>query len=208
ATPVLHDVSVDGVPAGKVTAVIGPNAAGKTTLFKCIAGLLRGEGRITLDEQPLTEMRREAVTGLVAYLPQESPSTAARPRFAAVLRARQQGSAWRVRDDDLARVSAILAELAIDHLALRYLTQLSGGQRQLVSIAQALVREPRLLLMDEPTSSLDLQRQLEVLDVVEATAAERGIAAIVALHDLNLAIRYADHFLVMSAGRLSAAGDP
>jgi iron complex transport system ATP-binding protein len=152
-------------------------------------------------------MRHDAVTKLVAYLPQESPSSAALTVFEAVLLARQQGSAWRVRDDDLARVSAILAELAIDHLALRYLNQLSGGQKQLVSIAQALVREPRLLLMDEPTSSLDLQRQLEVLDVVEATAVERGIAAIVALHDLNLAIRYADHFLVMSQGRLYAAGD-
>lgn len=205
--PVLRGVSFGAPPAG-VTALIGPNAAGKSTLFKCIAGLLAGRGKVEVDGRPLAAMDRAEVNRTVAYLPQENPTAAVLTVFEAVLLARQHAGSWRVADDDLTRVAAALEDLGIADLALRYLNELSGGQKQLVSIAQALVRAPRVLLMDEPTSSLDLQRQLEVLGLIRRIARERGVTVVVALHDLNLAARHADRVLVLDGGVLRAAGSP
>jgi iron complex transport system ATP-binding protein len=209
ATPVLEGISIAEIPSGTVTATIGPNAAGKSTLFKCIAGLLKPEGVIRLDGQAIQGGRsRGEYSRLVSYLPQEYPSTAALTVFEAVLLARQHSASWIVADEDLNRVSAVLGRLGLEGLALRYLNELSGGQRQLVAVAQALAREPRVLLLDEPTSSLDLQRQLELLSLVRAIAAERGITVLIALHDLNLAARYADRLLVLYEGRVLAFGPP
>jgi iron complex transport system ATP-binding protein len=206
--PVLHGIDVDDLPPGRVTAAIGPNAAGKSTLFKCIAGLLRPEGGVWLDGRDLRRASRDQLSRLVTYLPQEKPVAAVLTVFEAVLLARQQSASWRVTDEDLSAVSAALADVQISELAPRYLNELSGGQKQLVSIAQALVRSPRVLLMDEPTSNLDLQRQLEVLSLMGRVTAERGLVTLIALHDLQLAARHSDHFLVMSAGTLHAAGPP
>lgn len=208
STPVLKDIQVAGALAGELTAVIGPNAAGKSTFFKCIAGILRGEGRILLDGQEIQQFSREELSRQVTYLPQENTSNAVLTVFEAVLLARQQSSSWRVRDEDLMCVNDALDSLGIGDLALRYLSELSGGQKQMVSIAQALVRNPKVLLLDEPTNNLDLQRQLEVLDVIREVTTERGITTLIALHDLNLAARYADRFIVMSQGSVYASGDP
>jgi iron complex transport system ATP-binding protein len=206
---VLRGIDVDEIPSGVLTATIGPNAAGKSTLFKCIAGLLRPAGTIRFDGEALHGRGRRAEAGrLVSYLPQEYPSTAALTVFEAVLLARQQSASWIVADADLERVAAVLGRLGLEDLSLRYLNELSGGQRQLVAVAQALAREPRVLLLDEPTSSLDLQRQLELLGLLRALAAERGLTVLIALHDLNLAARYADRLLVLHEGRVLAFGEP
>lgn len=206
STPVLQDIRVDGLRPGEVTAVIGPNAAGKTTFFKCLAGILRGTGRILLDGEDIGQYRRDELSRYVTYLPQENASNAVLTVFEAILLARQQSVSWRVSDEDLLVVAEATGALGIEDLSLRYLNELSGGQKQMVSIAQALVRDPKVLLMDEPTNNLDLQRQLEVLDLLRSVTVERGIATLIALHDLNLATRYADHFIVMSEGRVYATG--
>ncbi|MBI4498085.1 MAG: ABC transporter ATP-binding protein [Chloroflexi bacterium] len=202
---VLKGVTMDRAEPGMVTAAIGPNAAGKSTLLKCIAGLLRGRGRVLLDGRDAKTFGKDLIR-YVTYLPQENPVNAVLTVFEAVLLARQHAGSWQVSDDDLNAVSEVLHDLEIDDLALRYLNELSGGQKQMVSIAQALVRNPRVLLMDEPTSSLDLQRQLEVLELMQRVTAERNMTTIIALHDLNLAARYADHFVVMREGAVYAAG--
>jgi iron complex transport system ATP-binding protein len=207
-TAVLRGVSTPSLPVGAITALVGPNAAGKTTLLKCMAGLLRYTGTILLDGQDVTRMRRDELTRRVSYLPQEVPVHAVLTAFEAVLLAKQQGFSWRVREEDLALVERTLAELDITHLAMRYLNELSGGQRQLVSIAQALIRRSEVLLLDEPTSSLDLQRQLEVLALVRRVAGERGVTTVVTLHDLNLAGRFAEHIIVLHDGQVYAAGPP
>lgn len=207
--PVLRNVDLDDLRPGQVTATIGPNAAGKSTLFKCLAGLLRGDGTIRVDGRPLAAFQSQAeYSRLVSYLPQEYPSTAALTVFEAVLLARQQSASWLVADADLARVSTVLAQLGLQELARRYLNELSGGQRQLVAVAQALAREPRVLLLDEPTSSLDLQHQLDLLGLVRTIAQERQMTVLIALHDLNLAARYANRLIVLSGGRVYAAGPP
>lgn len=204
--PILKGVQIDGIGAGEVAAIIGPNAAGKSTLFKCLAGILKGTGNIFYDGRSIEAFRREEITKHVTYLPQEGASTAVLTVFEAILLARQFSVSWRVSDQDLVTVTETMEALEISDLALRYLNELSGGQRQMVSIAQALVREPDVLLMDEPTNSLDLQRQLEVLSIVRRTTKAKGITTLIALHDLNLASRYADQFVVMSNGMVYASG--
>ncbi len=203
---VLDGVTIDGIDPGKITATIGPNAAGKTTLFKCIAGLLKPEGSILLDGRDVRQHSREEITRKVGYLPQESPVNAVLTVFEAVLLARKHSMSWRVSEEDLEAVAQILVNLDVEDLSTRFLNELSGGQKQIVSIAQALVREPHVLLMDEPTSSLDLQRQLEVLELIQQITAQRGIITLISLHDLNLAARYASRFVVMDKGTVYVSG--
>ena len=207
AATVLNGITIGGIEPGRITATIGPNAAGKTTFFKCIAGLLKPEGSIRLDDKDLREYSREEITRKVSYLPQESPVNAVLTVFEAVLLARKHTLSWRVSDEDLRAVAQILMDLDIEELSTRFLNELSGGQKQMVSIAQALVREPNVLLMDEPTSSLDLQRQLEVLDLIHQVTSDRGIITLISLHDLNLAARFAAYFVVMNQGAVYSLGD-
>lgn len=206
--PVLTGITIDALPPGTLTAIVGPNATGKSTLFKCIAGLLTGRGAILLDGQDTRRLKRAELTRQVTYLPQNVFSSAVLTVFEAVLLARQVSATWRVSSTDLDSVGQVLAELGIEHLALRHLNELSGGQRQIVSIAQALIRDPEVLLLDEPTSSLDLHHQLEVLEIVRAATTARGMTTLIALHDLSLAGRYADHFIVLAKGAVYNSGAP
>ena len=207
STPILKGISISNVAPGCITAVIGPNAAGKTTLFKCLAGLLKPRGSIRLDEAELRDLGSANVTRRVGYLPQEGPVNAVLTVFEALLLARKHTMSWRVSDADLAVAGQVLRDLDIEHLSLRYLNELSGGQKQMVSIAQVLARDPQVMLLDEPTSNLDLQRQLEVLDLLRSVTAVRGMITLISLHDLNLAARFADHFVVMTEGKIYASGD-
>ncbi len=207
--PVLDGVDIDEDSSGRITALIGPNAAGKSTLLRCLAGLLRGRGTVHIGDQAVASLHGPERTRLVGYLPQDLPNTAALTVFEAVLVAyRQARPGWRVGHRDVAAVSAVLQRLDLGHLAVRNLTQLSGGQRQLVAVGQALATEPRVLLLDEPTSSLDLHHQLELLRLVSGLATERGMSVVVAIHDLNLAARFADRMLVLHKGRIAARGTP
>ncbi|KQT87134.1 ABC transporter ATP-binding protein [Aurantimonas sp. Leaf443] len=196
-TTILRDVSTGRLPGGTLTAVIGPNAAGKSTLFKRVAGLAKGPGTVELTG---------GAEGAVRYMPQDTGANAVLSVYESVLLAAKQGSGWRVAAGELAEIDAILRALQIEALAFRSLGELSGGQRQLVSIAQALVRRPRVLLMDEPTSALDLYRQIEVLAFMRRRAEEADMAVLIALHDLNHALRYCQHTIVIADGRMVAGG--
>jgi iron complex transport system ATP-binding protein len=209
STPVLHGVSIAAARPGEVLGIVGPNAAGKSTLLKCIAGLQKSQGQVWFEQQEVVtsdhwrKLRRQ-----VTYLPQEYASTAAITVFEAILVARQQSASWIVGDDDIAAVATIVDDLRLEPVSLRYLSELSGGQRQMVAVAQSLAREPRVLLLDEPTSSLDLQRQLELLQLVRTLAAEREMTVLIALHDLNLAARFVDRLVILHQGKTVADGTP
>jgi iron complex transport system ATP-binding protein len=195
---IFTDITTGDIAGGALTAVIGPNAAGKSTLFKRIAGLLKGDG--------VVHVSGEESLRPICYMPQDTGANAVLTVYESVLLASKQGSGWKVAEDELVEIDRILSSLRISDLAFRDLGELSGGQRQLVAIAQALVRKPEILLMDEPTSALDLFLQIEVLQYMHELAQTSGIAVLIALHDLNHAMRYCDHSLVVADGRLVATG--
>jgi iron complex transport system ATP-binding protein len=210
--PVLRDVNTPEMRGGEITAVIGPNAVGKSTLFRRIAGLLGGAGEVRVNGKPDRDWIAAGIER-PCYMPQDTQVNAVLTVFESVLLARKRKGendfgGWRVADEDLDAVTSVLALLGIEALAERNLDELSGGQRQLVSIAQALVRDPRILLMDEPTSALDLKRQVEVLSLMRGLAAERDLCVLIALHDINQAVRFADRVLILQEGRLVASGPP
>jgi iron complex transport system ATP-binding protein len=197
---VLSDVSIDDLKSGSVTAIIGPNAAGKSTLFKRIASLIKGPGLVELSGT-------QAGPRTICYMPQDTAANAVLTVYESVLLSAKQGSSWRVADEELIEIDRVLKALRIDDLAFRGLGELSGGQRQLVSLAQALIRNPEVLLMDEPTSALDLHRQVEVLSFISETAKRDGLIVLIALHDLNHALRYCENTIVISNGKMVASGE-
>lgn len=196
---VLRDITLPPCDGGKVVAIVGPNAAGKSTLFRRIAALLPGPGSFSI-----RNVRDPARA--IAYMPQDQSGSAVLTVFEAVLLARKQVSGWRLRNGDLMAVDQTLQTLGIDHLTDEVLSELSGGQRQLVGLAQCLVRDPQVLLLDEPTSALDMNRQLEALSCVRGLAREKDMLVLIALHDLNLALKFADEVAILSNGTLHAFG--
>ncbi len=198
-TTVLSNVGIDVLQPGTVTAVIGPNAAGKSTLFKRIAGLISGPGVVQVSDATRGDRA-------ICYMPQDTGANAVLTVYESLLLAAKQGGGWRVHDDELFEIDAILKALRIEDLAFRGLEALSGGQRQLVSLGQALVRKPEVLLMDEPTSALDLHRQIDVLEFVTDLATRTGMIVLIALHDLNHALRYCANTIVIADGTMASSG--
>ncbi|MCA1326800.1 ABC transporter ATP-binding protein [Herbaspirillum sp. alder98] len=195
------------VAAGEVVALLGPNGAGKSTLLRCInqtAGPYRGQ--VTLHGRDAATLGRRELARLVSWVPQQGGSSMALRVVDMVLLGRsphrRPGSGHR----DMQIVSDIIDRLQLQDLATRAVDQLSGGERQRVMLARAIAQESSLMLLDEPTSDLDLRHQLEAMAVVRATARERGTAALVAIHDLALAARLADRLVLLSNGRLHAEG--
>ncbi|MBE0463445.1 MAG: ABC transporter ATP-binding protein [Halomonadaceae bacterium] len=195
---ILEDITTPSFQGGQVVALLGPNAAGKSTLFRRILGLIKGDGNVAING---TSAERP-----VAYMPQDTGAKAVLTVYESVLLARMQGRSLKVQPEDLAQVDRALEELNITSLGERDIGDLSGGQRQLVSAAQALVQEPEILMLDEPTSALDLNRQINLLTVLRRLADERQMLILVALHDLGHALRFTDASMVLENGRLIACG--
>ncbi|MGV9798090.1 ABC transporter ATP-binding protein [Mycobacterium sp. NPDC003449] len=200
---VLRDVSLPTMRPGEVTAVVGPNAAGKSTLLKRIAGIHRGSGRVEIGGD-----RAAKPTERILYTPQDPPPPSSITVFEAVLLARQGRLKGRPSPAALDEIGRVLAELDLDEMSTRAISDLSGGQRQLVSLAQAMIRRPAVMLLDEPTSSLDLRNQLQLLALVRRIAREQPAVVMITVHDLGLAARFADRIVVLSDGAVHSAGDP
>ncbi len=208
ARKVLRDVTLPSIASGQVTALVGPNGAGKTTLLRAVAGLVPASGTICFGALDLVTASAQQRSSVMAFMPQFLPQRMSLSVLEAVISALRASppsdvvwSADGFRDASL----AVLARLGIVDLALSAFDQLSGGQRQLASLAQALVRRPKLLLLDEPTSALDLRHQLQVMQIVREVAAS-GTTVIAVLHDLQAAARWADNVVVMKDGALHASG--
>lgn len=206
--PVLRGVTLPPVPAGTLVAVVGPNAVGKSTLLKAVAGLRPSSGRVVLEGVALDTLAPRERLRRVGYLPQalpQSTSLVAYETWQSALRVSRAD--WPAARREAA-IEEVVEALGLEALALRRLDELSGGQRQMVGLAQVVVRAPRLLLLDEPTSALDLRWQLQVLQAVRARVQQQGAIGLVAVHDLNLALRFCQHVLVLGGGGVLAAGAP
>ena len=205
--PVIRDMTVKC--ASGFNAVLGPNGAGKTTLMKAIFGLLPYSGQILLDGRDLKPLSVEEKTKLISYLPQMDISSSNLTVLEMALLGRVPELGRRVRDEDLQIVVDVLRKLSLEHLSERPFTQLSGGQQKMVLIAQTLVRSPSLILLDEPVNSLDMQKQLELCEILKAISSEEKVDIITILHDINLAARFADHLIVLDHnGSVCAQGVP
>lgn len=212
SSPVLQGLSTGELPRGSLAALVGPNGSGKSTLFRCAAGLLRAKaGRVSLDGADLSTLSTRERSRKIFYLSQDTEARVALSVFDIILLARKslhRGFALAASPEDVRAVEAVIEELGLAAFASRDIGTLSGGQRQLAAIGQALVREPDALLLDEPTSALDVRRQLDVMATIRDVTRQRGIVTMVAIHDLSLAARFADHILVMNQGRIAQAGKP
>lgn len=194
--------------AGEILCLLGPNGCGKTTLFRTLLGLLPAlGGQVMLDGNPLDTTHRAARARLVGYVPQAAPMMFAYRvlDLVAMGRAAHLGLLSTPTRGDLTIAHACLEQLGIAALATRTVTTLSGGERQLVLVARALAQQPRLLVMDEPTASLDFGNQLRILDVAKALA-HTGISILVSTHQPQHALQIADRIALMAAGSLQAVG--
>ena len=210
--PVLEGLHLERIAPGALVALVGPNGVGKSTLLKAIAGLRPVRGQVLLDGTDLATLGPRERLRRVGYLPQALPQASSLVAYEALLSAlRASRGDWSGAQREAA-IARVFATLGLEALALRPLNELSGGQRQMIGLAQVLARAPRLLLLDEPTSALDLRWQLQVLQAVRALVREGQALALVAVHDLNLALRFCDHIVVLGQGqphnRLLAAGRP
>ena len=197
---VVHGLDLTAAP-GEVLAILGANGSGKSTLLRGLAGLLPFDGTIAWNGVA-------APPGSIGYMPQDNMVRAGLSAFEVVLLGRLRSLTFRVGEADLHAAREAMAELGIGTLAEERIGELSGGQRQLVFMAQVLAGNPRALLLDEPTSALDIAHQLHVLDVLRSTTSRRGLTTIAVLHDLNAAARFADRIALLRAGQLLAVGRP
>jgi iron complex transport system ATP-binding protein len=189
--------------------IVGPNGSGKSTLIKCIDRILAPEkGSILIDRKEVTKMDRMEIARNLAYVPQSSARTFSSNVFDTVLMGRRPHIGWLSSSDDEERVWEVLRLLGIEELAMSGFGELSGGQQQKVLIARALVQDTKVMLLDEPTSNLDIWHQLDVMNIVRDLVKKRRMTALMSLHDLNLASKYSYGINMMKKGRIMAAGDP
>jgi iron complex transport system ATP-binding protein len=207
---VIEDLDLE-VPPGRITAIVGPNACGKSTLLRSMSRLLPPRtGQVILDGKSVHRMPAKELARTLGLLPQSPIAPEGITVADLVGRGRHphQGifARW-TREDDEAVADALIATDIVS-LADRAVDELSGGQRQRVWIAMALAQHTDVLLLDEPTTFLDVSHQVEVLDLLTDLNRRRGTTVVMVLHDLNLAARYADHLIALSEGAIHAAGDP
>ena len=194
------------IEKGSITAILGPNGAGKTTLLKCLNHILHPQkGEVKVKGRAVKEMNIKQIAKEISYVAQKNDATRVTV-FDAILMGRLPHIRYRTKDIDLKKVDAVMKKLNLSHMGLKYLNQLSGGELQKVAIARALVQETDLLLLDEPTSSLDLKNQTRILGLVKAIVKSHDIAAVMTMHDLNATLRYADNFICLKDGTIFSAG--
>jgi len=190
----------------EILSILGPNGVGKTTLLKCMNAILKPEsGAIYIEEEDVLKLGRIEIAKKLGYVPQQA-ETGRLTAFDAILLGRRPHITWNISEKDLKIVNSAIKKMNLEDLALRYIDEMSGGEVQKVSIARALVQEPKVLLLDEPTSSLDLRNQLGILDIIKQVVDGHNVSAIMTMHDLNLALRYSDQFIFLKNGTIYSAG--
>lgn len=204
---VINDLSVDCMEVGKVTALLGPNGSGKSTLLKAMAGLTAAKGKEFYKGKDLLSAHFAERAKQIVYLPQSLPASVHLRAFESMLVARK-ASNDETTEQVIEEASTLLKKLGIEKLGMCYLDQLSGGQKQLIGLAQALIRKPEILLLDEPLSALDLNYQFHVMNVIKQETIERNMITVIVLHDINIALQHTDYVLMLKEGQLVTNGIP
>jgi len=208
STEVLQDLCLE-VGDGQIVSLVGPNGSGKSTLIKCLDRILiPSSGEVSVDRTNLLSLDYLDLAKKVAYVPQNSVRVFPNTVFDVVLMGRRPHLGWQggAHDDEV--VWEVLNLLGIEKFALTGFNNLSGGQQQKVLIARALAQETGLILLDEPTSNLDIWHQIDVMEILRDLVRKRDLTALVAIHDLNMAARYSDTVVMMKKGRIYATGKP
>ena len=202
---ILNNVSFSA-GEGKIIALLGPNGAGKTTLLRCINAILKPQkGVVEVENQNILKMPVGQVAKMMAYVAQRN-SAGNMSVFDAVLLGRKPHVGLKTSPTDFSKVSHVLQKLGLEKVAMRKINQLSGGELQKVYIARAFVQEPHIFLLDEPTSNLDLKNQLDILHTICNLVKENSLTAIITMHSLNLAFRFADNIILLNKGQIVTQG--
>ncbi len=207
----IENIQADIKP-GSCVAVIGPNGVGKSTLMKSLASLIKHQGSAKLSinnaaPKELSSLATHERMKHIGYLPQTLPQATNLMAYELVFAAAKAISSASNTEINQ-RIDSVFEQLGITHIAMKQMREMSGGQRQMVGLAQVLVRKPDLLLLDEPTSALDLHWQLNVLQAIHRQTTQHNAIALIASHDLNLALRYCDQLLILSRQGVLAMGTP
>ena len=203
---VLNDISFDA-STGDCVAVLGNNGVGKSTLITCLNKIRKpGSGKVLIDGKDVFSMNRLETAQNIAYVPQKSEFSQTTV-YDAVLLGRKPYMKWGMTNRDYEICDTMLEKVGMQDFKLRYMNELSGGESQKVMLARAFVQEPKLLLLDEPTSNLDPKNQYEMMKLVRSMAEETGITVLVIIHDLNLALRYCNKFVLVKDGTVYDFGD-
>lgn len=202
---ILNDVSFDA-PSGSCVAILGNNGVGKSTLIKCLNKILKPiSGEIILNSCNISSLSCVEIAREIAYVAQNS-KTSRFTVFDTILLGRKPYIKFRPTKKDYEIVKNIIEKMGLSHIALHYINKLSGGEVQKVMLARALAQQPKLLLLDEPTSNLDIKNQHEILTIIKNLTQNKNICAIIVIHDLNLATRYCDYFVFLKDGKVYAEG--
>ncbi|MGD6810368.1 MAG: ABC transporter ATP-binding protein [Candidatus Bathyarchaeia archaeon] len=205
---VLKDIDLN-VGLGEMISIVGPNGSGKSTLLKCINRILKTkQNTVMIDNSDLNQLDVKELSKLMGYVPQSSSSTFPFTVYDVVMMGRKPYIHWSISDHDSEIVVRMLDFLNLSHLAMRNFTELSGGEQQKVIIARALAQQPKFMLLDEPTSSLDIKHQLEILCLLKNLSKSNERSVIVTMHDLNLASRFSDRLIMLKKGAIYAVGSP
>jgi iron complex transport system ATP-binding protein len=205
---VLKEIELE-LDLGEMLSVVGPNGSGKSTLLKCINHILKTKkNTVLIDGKDSCNLDLKELSKIMGYVPQNSTSTFPFTVFDVVLMGRKPYIHWNIGERDNEIVAEMLDFLGIGHLAMRHFDELSGGEQQKVIVARALAQQPKLLLLDEPTSSLDIKHQLEILSMLRSLTRSKERSVIVSMHDLNLASRFSDRMLMIKKGCIYAVGTP
>ena len=207
--PVLDQLDIT-IESGSWVSVIGPNGAGKSTLLRTLVGLTPFDGSVTIDGRPVDRMRRRELARSLGYVAQTPELPAGMSVFDYVMLGRTPHRSYlgTGTNQDLAIVRDVLSLLDLERLAARPVASVSGGEAQRAAIARAVAQRAPVLLLDEPTSSLDIARQQEVMNLIDSLRATEGFTVISTMHDLTLAGQYADRLLLLADGSIRGDGSP
>ena len=207
---VLKEIELS-IPENELVSILGINGAGKSTLIKCLNKIITPQtAEIKIQSMDLNELDLVEISKLISYVPQSVRSSFSMDVFDVVLLGRRPYINWRIGENDRRVVSDTLRFLNLEDFAFRKFNQLSGGERQRIIIAKAIAQEPKLFLLDEPTSDLDLKNQIQVMKKLKSLVSDTDSpkSALIAIHDINIAARFSDRIILLSDGKIVADGTP